>query len=119
MQINSLMSLIRRRYAPNPITRIYLHRLLGERYFGLMLMTEFIPNITLARDYLKAHGSAKPDAVRKYFAENERFVSKQSVNSSLNQLVERGEATKAWDGTYRFKKKAIHLPCHRQNRHAA
>ena len=62
-------------------------------------------NITLAREYLMHHSSATTSQVRQYFADNGTHVSKQSVNSSLNQLVERGEATKHFTGTYAYNKK--------------
>lgn len=61
-------------------------------------------NITLAREYLMANGTATPDQVQGFFIAHDNHVSKQSVNSSLNQLVERGEATKHFTGTYKFNK---------------
>lgn len=61
-------------------------------------------NITLAREYLMENRTATPDQVQGFFIAHDNHVSKQSVNSSLNQLVERGEATKHFTGTYKFNK---------------
>ncbi|MGB2832960.1 MAG: hypothetical protein WBC07_08385 [Methylotenera sp.] len=61
-------------------------------------------NITLAREYLMENRTATPDQVQGFFIAHDHHVSKQSVNSSLNQLVERGEATKHFTGTYKFNK---------------
>lgn len=62
-------------------------------------------NIKLAREYLIANGTATPDQVQGYFIAHDNHVSKQSVNSSLNQLVERGEATKHSTGTAQYGKR--------------